>query len=105
VAASDNNVRRTVCAHDRPDACAVLVTVDAGRVVRTGGDPQYPCTRGFLCGKVHRYAERVHSPERLLTPAALCRRQERGPVCCDYVGRGPGRDRQPVAGAQGPLRW
>ena len=62
------NVVRTVCAHDCPDACAVLVTVEAGRVVRTVGDPQHPFTRGFLCGKVNRYAERVHSPERLLTP-------------------------------------
>jgi anaerobic selenocysteine-containing dehydrogenase len=44
------------------------VTVEAGRVVRTVGDPQHPFTRGFLCGKVNRYAERVHSPERLLTP-------------------------------------
>src|SRR5215510_13569504 len=68
VATSANNVLRTVCAHDCPDACAVLVTVEAGQVVRTVGDPQHPFTRGFLCGKVNRYAERVHSPERLLTP-------------------------------------
>jgi len=67
-ATSVNNVLRTVCAHDCPDACSVLVTVEAGRVVRTVGDPQHPFTRGFLCGKVNRYAERVHSPERLLTP-------------------------------------
>ena len=67
-ATSANNVLRTVCAHDCPDACSVLVTVEAGRVVRTVGDPQHPFTRGFLCGKVNRYAERVHSPERLLTP-------------------------------------
>ena len=59
---------RTVCAHDCPDACSVLVTVEAGQVVRTVGDPEHPFTRGFLCGKVHRYAERVHSPERVLTP-------------------------------------
>ena len=63
-----SNVLRTVCAHDCPDACSVLVTVEAGQVVRTVGDPQHPFTRGFLCGKVNRYAERVHSPERLLTP-------------------------------------
>jgi anaerobic selenocysteine-containing dehydrogenase len=63
-----SRVVRTVCAHDCPDACAVLATVEAGRVVHTVGDPQHPFTRGFLCGKVNRYAERVHSPERLLTP-------------------------------------
>lgn len=67
-ATSANNVLRTVCAHDCPDACSVLVTVEAERVVRTVGDPQHPFTRGFLCGKVNRYAERVHSPERLFTP-------------------------------------
>ena len=59
---------RTVCAHDCPDACSLLVTLEAGRVVRTEGDPDHPFTQGFLCGKVNRYAERVHSPDRLLTP-------------------------------------
>lgn len=61
-------MHRTVCAHDCPDACSVLVTVEQGRVVRTVGDAQHPFTRGFLCGKVNRYAERVHAPSRLLTP-------------------------------------
>jgi anaerobic selenocysteine-containing dehydrogenase len=46
----------------------VLVTVQGERVLQTVGDPAHPFTRGFLCGKVGRYAERVHSPERLLTP-------------------------------------
>ena len=59
---------RTVCAHDCPDACSILVTLEGGRVTRTEGDPEHPFTRGFLCGKVNRYADRVHSPERLLTP-------------------------------------
>ena len=63
-----NGVIRTVCPHDCPDACSVLVTVQDGRVQHTVGDPEHPFTRGFLCGKVGRYAERVHSPERLLTP-------------------------------------
>jgi anaerobic selenocysteine-containing dehydrogenase len=63
-----SRVIRTVCPHDCPDACSVLATVQDGRVVRTAGDPEHPFTRGFLCGKVHRYPERVHSPERLLTP-------------------------------------
>lgn len=66
--AMTSQVVRTVCAHDCPDACSVLVTVEAGQVVHTVGDPEHPFTRGFLCSKVNRYAERVHSPERLLTP-------------------------------------
>ena len=32
------------------------------------GDPAHPVTRGFLCGKVARYLDRVYSPERLLYP-------------------------------------
>jgi anaerobic selenocysteine-containing dehydrogenase len=59
---------RTVCPHDCPDACSVLATVEDDRVVRTVGDPDHPFTQGFLCGKVNRYAERVHSPHRILTP-------------------------------------
>jgi anaerobic selenocysteine-containing dehydrogenase len=46
------------------------VTVDTltGRAVKVQGDPAHPVTRGFLCGKVARYLDRVYSPERLLYP-------------------------------------
>jgi anaerobic selenocysteine-containing dehydrogenase len=59
-----------VCTHDCPDSCGVLVTVDelTGRAVKMQGDPAHPVTRGFLCGKVARYLDRVYSPERLLYP-------------------------------------
>jgi anaerobic selenocysteine-containing dehydrogenase len=48
----------------------VLVTVDTltGRATKMQGDPSHPVTRGFLCGKVARYLDRVYSPERLLYP-------------------------------------
>jgi anaerobic selenocysteine-containing dehydrogenase len=59
---------RTVCPHDCPDQCSMLATVVDGRLVRVAGDPDHPFTRGFLCGKVNRYPERVYSPERLQTP-------------------------------------
>lgn len=62
-------VVHTVCSHDCPDSCAVLVSVDAsGRAVEVEGDPAHPVTRGFLCGKVAKYLDRVYSPERLLYP-------------------------------------
>ena len=62
-------VLRTVCPHDCPDQCSILATVDAGeRLLQVAGDPGNPFTAGFLCGKVNRYPERVHSSERLLTP-------------------------------------
>jgi len=59
----------TVCSHDCPDSCAVLVTVDAeGRAVKVAGDPSHPVTQGFLCGKVAKYLDRVYSPQRILHP-------------------------------------
>ena len=58
-----------VCSHDCPDSCAVLVTVDElGSATRMQGDPDHPVTRGFLCGKVAKYLDRVYSPSRLLYP-------------------------------------
>src|SRR5215813_5484627 len=61
-------VRRSVCALDCPDTCAMLVHVEDGRAAKLRGDPHHPVTRGFLCGKVAQYLEREYSPERLLYP-------------------------------------
>ena len=58
-----------VCSLDCPDSCGVLVTIDeSGRATRLRGDPSHPVTRGFLCGKVAKYLDRVYSPDRLLYP-------------------------------------
>lgn len=47
----------------------MLITVDeVGRATRLRGDPSHPVTRGFLCGKVAKYLDRVYSPDRLLYP-------------------------------------
>ena len=59
---------RSVCSHDCPDACSVLVQVEDGRARRLRGNPDHPVTRGFLCAKVARYLDRVYSPDRLLYP-------------------------------------
>src|SRR5438270_4617298 len=57
------------CPHDCPDACSVLITVDdLGKATKIQGDPAHPITRGFLCGKVAKYLDRVYSPERVLYP-------------------------------------
>ncbi|MFC6645816.1 hypothetical protein ACFQBQ_09530 [Granulicella cerasi] len=71
-----------VCTHDCPDSCGVLVTVDelTGRATKVQGDPAHPVTRGFLCGKVARYLERVYSPERLLYPMRRKRGVKKGPL-------------------------
>ncbi len=71
-----------VCTLDCPDSCGVLVTVDelTGRAVKVQGDPAHPVTRGFLCGKVARYLERVYSPERLLYPMRRRAGVAKGPL-------------------------
>ena len=74
----------TVCSHDCPDSCAVLVTVDDdGRAVKVAGDPSQPVTQGFLCGKVAKYLDRVYAPERILYPfktQSLGRKRAHGPA-------------------------
>jgi anaerobic selenocysteine-containing dehydrogenase len=67
---ANTHVVHSVCTHDCPDSCGVLVTVDSltGRATKVQGDPAHPVTRGFLCGKVARYLDRVYAPDRLLYP-------------------------------------
>jgi anaerobic selenocysteine-containing dehydrogenase len=76
-AVAETRVVHAVCSHDCPDSCGVLVTVESlvgadgsrqERAVKVAGDPSHPVTRGFLCGKVAKYLDRVYSPDRLLYP-------------------------------------
>src|SRR5271168_1107600 len=75
-------VVHAVCSHDCPDSCGVLVTVDqnTGRAVKVQGDPSHPVTRGFLCGKVTKYLDRVYSPDRLLYPMRRRAGVPKGPL-------------------------
>jgi anaerobic selenocysteine-containing dehydrogenase len=59
---------RTVCAHDCPDMCSLLAHVEDGRLVKVQGDPDHPFTAGFVCAKVNREPDLVHSPDRVRTP-------------------------------------
>ena len=45
-----------------------MLDVENDRLTEVRGDPAHPFTRGLICGKVRAYAERVHSPLRVLTP-------------------------------------
>lgn len=58
------------CSLDCPDSCRVIATEDVatGRLIKLQGDPAHPVTRGFLCGKVARFLDRVYAPDRLLYP-------------------------------------
>ena len=62
------DVQRSVCPYDCPDACGLLVETLDGKAVKVTGDPDHPFTRGFLCPKMNRYQETVHSPLRLTRP-------------------------------------
>ena len=79
---ADSRVVHAVCSHDCPDSCGVLVTVDtaSGRAVKIQGDPAHPVTRGFLCGKVAKYLDRVYSPDRLLYPMRRKAGVPKGPL-------------------------
>lgn len=68
--------KRSVCPHDCPDTCGLLVGVEDGRAVSVKGDPAHPFTRGAICVKVRHYPERVYSPLRILHP--LKRRGPKG---------------------------
>jgi anaerobic selenocysteine-containing dehydrogenase len=71
-------VTRGACPHDCPDTCALLVTAQAGRVIRVAGDPEHPPTHGALCTKVSRYTERLYHPDRVLTPLKRIGRKGEG---------------------------
>src|SRR5438445_817877 len=58
----------SVCPHDCPSCCSLVVTVSDGRLTSVTGNPDHPFTQGVICGKVREYAERVQSPLRVLTP-------------------------------------
>jgi anaerobic selenocysteine-containing dehydrogenase len=63
----------TSCPLDCPDACALTVRSDRGRLVLEGrGD--HPVTAGFICSKVARFDRRLDHPDRVLYPA-----RRRGP--------------------------
>ena len=85
----ETRVVHTVCSHDCPDSCGVLVTVEtrrsadgsaSERATKIQGDPAHPVTQGFLCGKVAKYLERVYSPERLLYPMRRRAGAAKGPA-------------------------
>ena len=59
----------SVCPHDCPSACALDVErIDGRRIGRIRGAATQSYTRGVVCAKVARYAERQHHPARLSQP-------------------------------------
>ena len=63
-----NEWKKSVCPFDCPDACGLLLKVEADQVKGVKGDPGHPYTRGVLCPKMAHYERIIHSPERLKQP-------------------------------------
>ncbi len=64
---------KSVCPLDCPDTCSLSVDVTHdGRITRvdaaTVESAANPFTGGFICKKVKGHADRVHGPDRVLTP-------------------------------------
>ena len=71
------SIGHSVCPHDCPSTCALEVELlDGNRIGRVRGAKDNSYTAGVICAKVARYAERIHHPDRLMTP--LRRRGEKG---------------------------
>nr|VFJ66944.1 MAG: Anaerobic selenocysteine-containing dehydrogenase [Candidatus Kentron sp. FM]VFJ66991.1 MAG: Anaerobic selenocysteine-containing dehydrogenase [Candidatus Kentron sp. FM]VFK16604.1 MAG: Anaerobic selenocysteine-containing dehydrogenase [Candidatus Kentron sp. FM] len=60
--------RYTACPHDCPSTCALEVEVRGDTIGKVRGARENTYTRGVICAKVARYAERIHHPDRLLYP-------------------------------------
>lgn len=59
----------SACPHDCPSTCALEVEkLGPGLIGKIRGARENTYTAGVVCSKVARYAERIHHPERLLTP-------------------------------------
>ena len=62
-------IRYSACPHDCPSTCALEVEkLDSWTIGRVRGARDNAYTAGVVCGKVARYAERIHHPDRLLYP-------------------------------------
>lgn len=66
--APETETFHTTCPMDCPDACSIEVRVEGDRITALGGGTDNPDTRGFLCKKVGRFAERLDHADRLLRP-------------------------------------
>ncbi len=60
--------KKTICPLDCPDSCAMIATIEDGKVVGLAGDVEHPYTQGIICRKMKRYHERVYSEKRIYYP-------------------------------------
>ncbi|NVK17928.1 MAG: molybdopterin-dependent oxidoreductase [Methylocystaceae bacterium] len=64
-----SEIVKSVCPHDCPSVCPVEVEkLNSQMIGKVNGSKDNPFTNGLVCGKVARYAERIHHEDRLLYP-------------------------------------
>lgn len=64
-----SEIVKSVCPHDCPSVCPLEIErLNETRIGKVKGSSDNPFTAGLVCGKVARYSERVHHPDRLLHP-------------------------------------
>lgn len=64
----NKEIHNTTCTMDCPDACAIEVEVQDGKIARIGGGEDHPTTEGFICSKLSQFGKRVYHDDRLLYP-------------------------------------
>lgn len=80
------NRQRSACPHDCPSVCALDVEVlDGSTIGRVYGAKDHSYTQGVICAKVSRYSERVHHPDRLLTPLKRVKTKNKTYEASDFI--------------------
>ncbi|MCA9133145.1 MAG: molybdopterin-dependent oxidoreductase [Planctomycetales bacterium] len=64
----EEQIHKSVCPLDCPDACALRITIRDGRMVHLAGAVEHPITQGFACVKMAKYPQRQEHPQRLHVP-------------------------------------
>ncbi|TDA70263.1 MAG: DMSO reductase [Clostridia bacterium] len=59
---------RHLCPRNCFSTCAIISTVENGRLVRVEGDPEHGFTRGRLCAKGYAYPQLIYSRRRITVP-------------------------------------
>lgn len=66
------------CPHDCPDNCAMLYSVEDGRLTGVRGNPDHPVTAGRLCPKVNDWDRHHANPDRVVHPLRRVGRKGEG---------------------------
>lgn len=58
----------TACTLECPDVCSLRIEKRRDGALAIRGNPDHPFTQGFTCAKVHKFQNRLRSPQRITKP-------------------------------------